>query len=59
VIRKKSNQLIYFPKEVEFPTEVKTVNVRVIGKDRIISPTNNSWDSFFLTDERVSDDFMS
>ena len=28
------------------------------GKERIISPINNTWDSFFLSDESVTDDFM-
>ena len=41
--------------------EVKQVNVRVVGKDRVsgrISPVDSAWDSFFFSEERVSDDFL-
>ncbi len=33
--------------------------MRVVGLDRIISPINNAWDSFFLSKEGVNDDFMT
>jgi antitoxin VapB len=33
--------------------------VRVVGKERILSPVENTWDSFFCTDNRVSEDFLS
>lgn len=33
-------------------------NVRIVGKDRVLSPVDNTWDSFFLSEEHVSDDFM-
>lgn len=51
-------QVVRLPAETRFPDEVKQVNVRVVGRDRILSPVNSSWDSFFLSDDRVSDDFM-
>jgi antitoxin VapB len=38
---------------------VKKVVVRVVGQDRIISPVKNTWDSFFLSDKGVTDDFMA
>ena len=38
--------------------EVKQVNVRVVGKDRVLSPVDSAWDSFFFSEERVSDDFL-
>ena len=38
--------------------EVKQVNVRVVGKDRVLSPVDSAWDSFFCSKERVSDDFL-
>ena len=43
---------------VRFPDGVMQVNVRVVGKDRVLSPVDSSWDSFFLSDDQVSDDFM-
>jgi len=39
--------------------EIKKLSVRVLGSDRILSPLNQSWDSFFLNDQAVSDDFMN
>lgn len=51
-------QAVRLPAETRFPDEVKLVKVRVIGKDRVLSPVDSSWDSFFLSKESVSDDFM-
>ena len=51
-------QAVRLPADTRFPDEVKQVSVRVVGKDRILSPVENTWDSFFLSEERVSDDFM-
>ena len=38
--------------------EVKQVNVRVVGKDRVLSPVDSAWDSLFFSEERVSGDFL-
>ena len=51
-------QAVRLPADTRFPDGVKQVNVRVLGKDRILSPVDNTWDSFFLSEERVTDDFM-
>lgn len=51
-------QAVRLPAETRFPDGVKQVTVRVIGKDRVLSPVDSSWDSFFLSSENVSDDFM-
>lgn len=51
-------QAVKLPADTRFPDDVKQVNVCVVGKDRILSPVDNTWDSFFLSNERVSDDFM-
>ena len=51
-------QAVRLPAKTRFPDNVKKVVVRIIGKDRVLSPVENSWDSFFLSNERVSDDFM-
>jgi antitoxin VapB len=51
-------QAVRLPAATRFPDDVKQVTVRVIGKDRVLSPVDSAWDSFFLSSERVSDDFM-
>lgn len=30
-----------------------------MGNERILTPVDNVWDSFFFSDERASDDFMN
>jgi antitoxin VapB len=52
-------QAVRLPAETHFPDHVKQVTVRVAGKDRVLSPVENTWDSFFLANERVMDDFMT
>jgi antitoxin VapB len=52
-------QAVRIPTETRFPETVKKVTVRVVGQDRILSPVENTWDSFFLSGEHVSDDFMT
>jgi len=51
-------QAVRLPADTRFPDTIKKVTVRVVGPDRILSPVDKSWDSFFLSTERVSDDFM-
>ncbi len=59
VFENNRTQAIRLPVETRFPEGIKKVTVRVVGMDRIISPSNNTWDSFFLNKEAVSDDFMT
>ena len=59
VFENNRTQAVRLPADTRFPEGVKRVSVRVVGHDRIISPIEKSWDSFFLTTESVSDDFMS
>lgn len=51
-------QSVRLPAESRFPDNVRKVSVRVVGQDRILSPIENTWDSFFNSTETVSDDFM-
>lgn len=53
------SQAVRLPAEVRFSEEIKKLSVRVLGSDRILSPLNQSWDSFFVNDQAVSDDFMN
>lgn len=59
VFENNRTQSVRLPAETRFPEGVKKVSVRVRGKDRVISPVENTWDSFFLGDSAASEDFMS
>lgn len=52
-------QAVRLPAETRFPDGVKKVVVRVIGNERVLSPVDKVWDSFFMSCEGVSDDFMN
>lgn len=52
-------QAVRLPAELRLPPEVKRVDVRARGNERIIAPLNQSWDSFFQGGPQPSDDFMS
>jgi antitoxin VapB len=52
-------QAVRLPAEVRFPTDIRLVNVRVVGHERIIAPLNAAWDSFFLDGPQATEDFMS
>jgi len=52
-------QAIRLPVEARFDTAVKRVFIRKNGHDRILSPVGNTWDSFFLNNDVVSDDFLT
>jgi antitoxin VapB len=51
-------QAVRLPSELRLPENVKRVQVRAVGNDRIISPVDSSWDSFFLGGSKVSEDFL-
>ena len=59
IFENNKTQAVRLPAETRFPEGVKRVTVRVNGKDRILSPVENTWDSFFLSAERPSEDFMT
>lgn len=52
-------QAVRLPADVRFPADVRLVNVRVVGQERILAPLNSAWDSFFLEGPQATDDFMS
>lgn len=52
-------QAVRLPADVRLPPDVKRVDVRVRGHERIISPVGHTWDSFFDDGPAVSDDFMA
>ncbi len=51
-------QAVRLPSELRLPENVKRVQVRAVGNDRIISPVDSSWDSFFFGGPQVSEDFL-
>jgi len=52
-------QAVRIPLDVRLPEGVQKVEIRAKGKERIIAPPGQSWDSFFLSGPTVSDDFLS
>ena len=53
------SQAVRLPADMRFPDSVKKVEVRIVGLERIIAPSESTWDSFFLGGQTVSDDFMT
>ncbi len=53
------SQAVRLPADMRFPDSVKKVEVRVVGLERIIAPAESAWDSFFLGEQTVSNDFMT
>ena len=53
------SQAVRLPAEARLPDEVKKVIVRIRGRERIITPIENTWDNFFLNGPTVSDDFLN
>ncbi len=51
VFENNRTQAVRLPAETRFPKGVKHVRVRVLGCDRVLSPLEHSWDSFFLADD--------
>lgn len=51
-------QAVRLPAEARLPEDVKKVVVRIRGRERIITPIENTWDNFFLNGPAVTDDFM-
>jgi len=52
------SQAVRLPAELRLPDNVKRVDVRARGCERIIAPLGQTWDSFFLDTPALTDDFM-
>ena len=52
------SQAIRLPAGLRLPDQVKRVDVRARGCERIIAPLGQTWDSFFLDGPQVADDFL-
>jgi len=51
-------QAVRIPLDMRLPEGVQKVDIRAKGKERIIAPLSQSWDSFFLGGPTVSEDFL-
>lgn len=58
VFNNNKTQAVRLPVEVRFKDSVKKVIIRMNGEERILCPVENTWDSFFLSGESVSEDFL-
>jgi antitoxin VapB len=52
-------QAVRIPAPLKFDSNIKEVIVRKVGNERIITPKQNSWDSFFLGGSQISNDFLT
>jgi len=59
VFENNKTQAVRLPAETRFPEGIKRVTVRVLGAERVLSPVENTWDSFFLAKQTATDDFMT
>ena len=47
IFKSNQTQAVRLPKAVAFPEDVKKVSVVVIGKSRLLTPSENLWDDWF------------
>ncbi|HET7268626.1 MAG TPA: type II toxin-antitoxin system VapB family antitoxin [Oleiagrimonas sp.] len=52
------SQAVRLPKAVAFPEGVSKVDIVVLGRSRLITPADDSWDVWF-DGPSVSEDFMT
>jgi len=52
-------QAVRLPKAVALPDDVKQVEIRVVGRGRLITPTGSSWAGWFDSLEPFGDDFLT
>ena len=56
VFENNRTQAVRIPAEMRFAPGIKKVNVRVLGPDRVLSPVDRTWDTFFLEGEAATGD---
>jgi antitoxin VapB len=52
-------QAVRLPADVRFAPDVKCVDVRLRGPERLIAPVGHTWDAFFVGGPAVSVDCMA
>jgi antitoxin VapB len=58
LFKNNQSQAVRLPKSLAYDESIKKVVITAIGKTRIISPVESSWDAWF-EGQGVSDDFMN
>lgn len=58
LFKSNGSQALRLPKAVAFPEEVKEVDIVVVGRSRLITPADESWDVWFDA-PATSPDFMA
>jgi antitoxin VapB len=53
------SQIVTIPLAFRFPENIKTVFVRKIGDDLVLSPRPDNWADFLGLGPQVSEDFMT
>ncbi len=51
-------QSVYLPADARFLARVKHVTARIRGREKIITPIENTWDHFFFNGPEVTADFF-
>ncbi len=59
VFRNNKTQAVRLPKAVALPDDVREVDVRVVGRARVIEPVATGWDEWFDHGLRVDADFLA
>jgi antitoxin VapB len=58
IFRNGANQAVRLPQELRFPADVKEVRIRRQGDGLIITPVKPNWESFFVLQPDVPDNFL-
>lgn len=51
-------QAVRLPAALHLPENLRPVDGRVVRNERIMSPVENTWDSFFINGSQGSEDFI-
>ena len=59
IFQSEGAQAVRLPLEARFADDVKALQVRALGAERILTPAGRSWDGFFLSEPAADEDFMA
>lgn len=59
LFKNNQTQAVRLPKDVAFPEGVHEVEIVKVGDSRVISPVGRRWDTFFASEQKLTEDFMS
>lgn len=58
VFENNRTQAVRIPAEMRFAAGIRKVTVRKVGPDRVLSPVDRTWDTFFLDGASATDDVL-